>query len=51
MSKHKNQEVWNVLERLVESQDVRDNSQEFREDEFFKAIINLPKNVPKIENG
>ena len=43
MSQHKNKETWDVLKHLISSHDTHDNSVEYREDEFFKSFINLPK--------
>ena len=32
------------MKQLISSHDTHDNSVEYREDEFFKSFINLPKN-------
>jgi hypothetical protein len=39
MSQHKNKEIWNILNRIVESHDCHDNSLEYKEDEFFKSFF------------
>ena len=49
MSRHKNEEIWDVLNQLICSHDSRDNSLEYKEDEFFKSFLQLPKDVQKDE--
>ena len=39
-----------MLSELICSHDERDNSQEYRDDEFCQYLINLPKNVPTTDN-
>ena len=51
MSKHKNKEVWDVLHQVISSHDDHDNSQEYNEDEFFQSFSQLPKNVPRDQEG
>ena len=51
MSRHTNKEIWEVLSELICSHDERDNSQEYRDDEFCQYLINLPKNVPTTDTG
>lgn len=34
-----------MLRRIVQSHDSRDNSREYKEDQFFQSFIKLPRNV------